>query len=103
MDSALLASRRRIAWRVDTTAVLLFVCVQVLNLADAALTRIAIRSGAAYEANPVVTAIGLDGKLLLVAVVTAAVAVLRPKALLVPIGVLSLVVLWSTAGLLLLT
>src|SRR5205823_1465109 len=44
----------------------LLVTVNLLNLADAVLTRFAVSAGAAVELNPVVRLIGLPAKLLLV-------------------------------------
>jgi hypothetical protein len=74
--------------------------LNALNVADALLTSIALRSGVAIEGNPVVRAIGLPGKVALVAIAGWLVSVLRPRALLVPIAALSLTVAWTVGNLL---
>ena len=75
--------------------------LNALNLADALLTSIVLRSGLAVEGNPVVRVIGLPGKLVLVALAGWLINALKPRALLVPIAALSLTVAWTTANLLL--
>ena len=72
--------------------------LNVLNLTDAALTTIAIRAGVATEANPVVTWMGIPGKLILVAVAGAFLAHVRPAALIVPVVVMVAVVSWTVLG-----
>jgi len=70
-----------------------------LNILDAALTIALVRRGLAFEANPVVTTIGWQGKFAVVLGASLALDFLRPKALLVPIAALSAVVLYSGIGL----
>lgn len=74
--------------------------LNALNIADALLTTIALRAGVAVEANPVVRTIGMPGKVVLVAVAGWALYRLRPRALMVPIAALALVVLWTSLNLL---
>jgi hypothetical protein len=53
------------------------------------------------EANPLAEAIGVPGKLVVVAAAGWVLARIRPVSLLVPIAVLAVVVVWSAVGLLL--
>lgn len=75
--------------------------LNALNLADALLTSIALRAGVAVEGNPIVRAIGIPGKIVLVAVAGWLISRLRPRALLVPIAALALTVAWTVVNLLL--
>jgi hypothetical protein len=70
-----------------------------LNAVDAALTTIALRRGAAVEANPVVRTIGMPGKLVLVAVAGWLLYLLRPRALWIPIAALGAVAVWTAVNL----
>jgi hypothetical protein len=74
--------------------------LNALNLLDASLTTVALRAGVAVEANPVVRVIGMPGKIALVAVAGWLLHRLRPRAVLVPIVALGLVVVWTAANLL---
>ncbi len=87
--------------KVIARPIVLWAALNLLNLLDAALTTSALSSGLAYEANPLVTEMGITMKVVLVAVAGMGVAVLRPRALLIPIVVLALVVSYTAAGLLL--
>ena len=73
--------------------------LNALNVADAWLTTVALRNGVAVEANPMVRAIGMPGKIALVAAAGWLLYMLRPRALLVPIAALALVVTWTTVNL----
>lgn len=73
--------------------------LNALNLADAALTTIALQSGLAVEGNPVVRAIGMPGKLVLVAAAGWLISIVRPRALIVPVAALAATVLWTAANL----
>jgi hypothetical protein len=77
----------------------LWLALNLLNVADALLTHVAVTAGVAREANPLVDAIGLGGKVLLVAVLGTALALLRPNALWVPVAALAAVVVYSSVGL----
>jgi hypothetical protein len=70
-----------------------------LNLADALLTHAVISNGLARELNPVVTAIGLPAKVVGVACVSALVAMLKPRALWIPIAALAAVATYTLANL----
>lgn len=94
-----LSLREAVIWRPQGRAAWLW-ALNVLNVMDALLTTIALRSGVAVEANPVVRAIGMPGKVLLVAAAGWALYMLRPRALLIPITALALVVAWSAINLL---
>ena len=72
-----------------------------LNLLDAFLTWVVIRQGIAVEGNPVVEAIGLGGKVALVAFASVLLWSLRPRALLIPVVAYSAIVLYTLAGLVL--
>lgn len=93
-------SEDAVIWRRGKPSPLLW-ALNALNLLDALLTVVAVRSGAAVEGNPVVQTIGLPGKVVLVAVAGWLVNRLRPRALLVPIAALGLVVLWTASNLVL--
>jgi hypothetical protein len=73
--------------------------LNALNVADAWLTTIAVQNGLAVEANPVVRVIGMPAKVALVAVAGWFLYLLRPRALVIPIVALSLVVAWTTINL----
>jgi hypothetical protein len=79
----------------------LLAIVNLLNLADALLTEAAVEAGIAVELNPLVEVLGVPGKLAVVAGASCVIAALRPRALIVPIAVLVVVVGWSAGGLLL--
>ncbi len=76
------------------------VALNALNVADAWLTTVALQSGVAFEANPVVRLIGMPGKLALVAGAGWLLYRLRPRALVIPIAAFSLVVAWTAINLL---
>lgn len=76
----------------------LLLVLNALNVVDAALTVLWIDLGIAREANPVVEAIGFPAKVVGVAVLSYAGYLLRPRALLVPIVVLGLVVAYHLIG-----
>lgn len=82
---------RRHPWRV-------FVAINALNVADAVATFVAVRSGNASEANPVVDVIGLPAKMIVGLVASHLIARHRPEALLFPVMVLALVLAWHVAG-----
>jgi hypothetical protein len=85
--------------RFDPGPMWLWVAVNALNVLDAALTNLAITSGAAREANPVIDVIGLNGKVAFVVVASTLVALFRPRALLVPIVALGAVAIYTSLGL----
>jgi uncharacterized protein DUF5658 len=97
-----LSIREAVIWRPQEIAAS-FWLLNALNLADVLLTSIALRSGLAYEANPVVTTIGMPGKVILVAGAGWLLYQLRPNALVIPIAALGLVVTWSALNLIALT
>ena len=74
--------------------------LNALNVADALLTSIALRSGVAVEGNPAVRMIGMPGKVALVAIAGWLVNRLRPRALLIPIAALALTIAWTAVNLL---
>ena len=93
------APRVAVSWRQRLTSPLgLLLVVNVLNVVDAVLTVLWIELGIAREANPIVDAIGFPAKIVGVAILSAAAAVLRPRALLVPIVALALVVVYPVVG-----
>ena len=73
-------------------ALFLLAAVNILNLADALLTDLAIRAGLATELNPVASAIGTPGKVALVGVASFLLYRIRPRALAWPTLVLASVV-----------
>ena len=76
----------------------LFGILNVLNGADAALTWLVINAGIAREGNPVLGAIGIPGKMILVAVAGFLLMLIRPRALWIPIGALGAVIVWTIGG-----
>ena len=75
------------------------VLLNVLNVADAVLTWIAVRSHQAVEANPVVRTLGLPAKVLLVALIGLALYRLRPRVIVWGVAVMVAVIAWHVAGL----
>jgi hypothetical protein len=88
---------RLLSWAVRRPA-LLVVAVNALNVVDAVLTEVAVRSGGAVELNPVVRIGGIPLKLALVGVLTWLLYRKRPRALLVPAVVLAWVVCYHLSG-----
>jgi hypothetical protein len=76
----------------------LYVSLNVLNVADAALTVFATHQKQAAEMNPVIGVIGLPGKILLVALACWLVVRIRPDALLWPTLALAAVLVWHLGG-----
>ena len=76
----------------------LVVAVNALNVLDAGLTELAVRSGGAVELNPLVRIGGIPLKLALVGVLTWLLYRRRPRALLVPAVVLAWVVCYHLSG-----
>ena len=93
-----LSSRDAVIWERPSRSPLLW-ALNALNLADALLTTIALQAGVAVEGNPVVRAIGMPGKVLLVAAAGWLINRLRPRALIVPVVALGATVLWTAANL----
>jgi len=77
---------------------ILLVVVNVLNATDALATQLALDSGRATEANPLVQSIGLPAKLLIVGVASYLLYRLRPKHLIWPALALLAVLVWHLAG-----
>jgi hypothetical protein len=75
-------------------ALFLLLAVNALNAADALLTDVSIRHGLAAETNPVASALGVKGKLILVAAASYLLYRIRPRALILPIVALAAVVLY---------
>ena len=79
----------------------LFAIANGLNVADAAVTWVFLRTGQIEEANPVVRGIGLPAKVILVGVLTWLLLRTRPRALVWPILILAFVMAWDVAGIVL--
>jgi len=77
----------------------LVVAVNALNVADAIMTQVAVRSGGALELNPLVRFGGLPLKIVLVAALTWILFRRRPSALLWPAVALAWVVCYHLSGL----
>ena len=75
------------------------ILLNVLNVADAVLTWIAVRSHQAVEANPVVRMLGLPAKILLVALIGLILYRVRPRAIVWAVAILAAVIAWHVAGL----
>jgi hypothetical protein len=72
--------------------------LNALNVADAVLTHIAVGSGEAGEANPIVRLIGLPAKIILVAALSVVLLRLRPRALPFLVLAFAAVLAWHLAG-----
>jgi hypothetical protein len=79
----------------------LLLLVNALNLMDAILTWIGRSNGTLEEANPIVAWSGLVPKVLLVGALSALVYRLRPRWLVVPVGVFAGLILYHVGGLVL--
>ena len=86
----------------DRTSYLL-VAANLLNILDAALTWLAVKSGGGSELNPLLgvggLGAGLAAKVVGVLVVTALIAKLAPRFLIIPVAALLAVCIWHMAGL----
>ncbi|HEX2057010.1 MAG TPA: DUF5658 family protein [Actinomycetota bacterium] len=80
------------------TGVGLLVALNVLNLLDAGLTFLLVRSGVAAEANPFVEWLTLPGKVAFVAAFSVLLWKLRPRALVIPLVGYAGVVAYTIAG-----
>ena len=90
-----------LAWairKLQERAFRLVIAVNVLNIVDAVMTLLAVRSGGAYESNPVVRLVGLPTKVVLVGLVTWILYQRKPSALVWPFGALTLVAGYHVAG-----
>lgn len=87
-----------LARRIQESPAILVCSVNALNLLDAVLTRVVIRSGAAVEANPVLRTVGLPMKVAGVAILTWGVLRTRPRMLIWPLLVLVAVISWHLNG-----
>jgi Domain of unknown function (DUF5658) len=76
----------------------LAIAVNVLNLVDALMTLVAVRSGGAYESNPVVRLVGLPAKVVLVGLLTWLLYRRKSSALVWPFAALLLVAGYHVAG-----
>jgi hypothetical protein len=93
-----LSIRDAVIWERPRRSPLLW-ALNALNLADALLTTVALRTGVAVEGNPMVRAIGMPGKLVLVAAAGWLINRLKPRALIVPVAALGLTVAWTLVNL----
>jgi hypothetical protein len=89
---------RRDERRLET---MLLIAVNGLNVADAILTEIGIRSGRVAELNPLVSDMGSLGKIALVGLLSLALYRLRPRALVWSTVPLAIVVAYHAYGALL--
>jgi hypothetical protein len=75
--------------------------LNVLNVADALMSRFAVAHRFAVEANPFVRLIGVPGKIAIVAILGTLLALVRPRALLWPILALAAALAYQVLGLIL--
>jgi hypothetical protein len=78
----------------------LLIAVNALNVVDAVMTFLAVRSGGAFEANPVVRFAGLPAKIVLVGLLTWLLYRRKPSALVWPFAALLWVAGYHVAGIL---
>jgi hypothetical protein len=92
---------RSLAWvmrKLQERPLRLAIAVNVLNLVDALMTLVAVRSGGAYESNPVVRLVGLPAKVVLVGLLTWLLYRRKSSALVWPFAALLLVAGYHVAG-----
>jgi hypothetical protein len=90
-----------LAWlirRLQIRPLSLLIAVNVLNVADAALTLLAVKSGGAYESNPFVRTAGMPVKIVLVGALTVLLLRRKPSALVWPFAALLWVLGYHVAG-----
>jgi hypothetical protein len=95
------ASWQPLAWlirRLQKHPFRLLVAVNVLNIADAVLTLLAVKAGGAYEANPFVRIAGLPVKIVFVAALTLLLYRRKPSSLVWPFAALLWVAGYHVAG-----
>ena len=88
----------RVLGRLRTTPLSTLVLLNVLNVADAVLTWIAVDANQAVEANPVVRMLGLPAKVMLVGAISLVLYRRRPRALAWTLPVFIGVLAWHVAG-----
>ena len=88
----------RVVGRLRTTPLSTLVLLNVLNVADAVLTWIAVDANQAVEANPVVRMLGLPAKVMLVGAISLVLYRRRPRALAWTLPVFVGVLAWHVAG-----
>ena len=88
----------RVLDRLRTTPLSALVLLNVLNVADAVLTWMAVDAKQAVEANPFVRMLGLPGKVMLVAAISLVLYRRRPRALAWTLVVFVAVLAWQLAG-----
>jgi hypothetical protein len=95
------ASWQPLAWlirRLQNRPLRLLIAVNVLNVADAVLTLLAVKAGSAYEANPFVRIAGLPVKIAFVAALTLLLYRRKPSSLVWPFAALLWVAAYHVAG-----
>lgn len=95
------ASWQPLAWlirRLQKRPLRSLVAVNVLNIADAVLTLLAVKAGGAYEANPFVRIAGLPVKIVFVAALTLLLYRRKPSSLVWPFAALVWVAGYHVAG-----
>jgi hypothetical protein len=88
----------RLLERLRTTPLSALILLNVLNVADAVLTWMALDSKQSVEANPVVRLVGLPGKVMLVAAISLVLYRRRPRALAWTVPIFLGVLAWHVAG-----
>jgi uncharacterized protein DUF5658 len=97
------SGRQPLAWvlrRLQERPLQLVIAVNVLNVVDAVMTTLAVRSGGAVEANPLVRFGGLPAKVVLVGVLTWLLYRRRPASLVWPAAALMWVACYHVSGIL---
>ena len=92
-----------LAWairKLEERPIRLVVAVNVLNVVDAVMTFLVVRSGGAFEANPIVRFAGLPAKIALVGLLTWLLYRRKPSALVWPFAALLWVAGYHVAGIL---
>jgi hypothetical protein len=89
----------RLLARLEATPLILLIAVNVLNLADAVLTAVAVHAGDAVELNPLIRIVGLPAKLVLVGALSWTLYRRRSRALIWPAAALLAVLAYHVSGL----
>lgn len=92
-----------LAWtlrKLEERPLRLVIAVNTLNVVDAVMTFLAVRSGGAYESNPVIRLVGLPAKIILVGTLTWLLYRRKPSALVWPAAALLWVACYHVAGIL---
>jgi hypothetical protein len=99
VEASLWLPAARLVQRFEARPAWLFAMINLLNVLDAVFTWFVVSSGRGTEANPVIRALGLPIKVVVVALASGLILRLRPKWLWVPLVAMVAVNIWHLSGL----